>query len=165
MMRYLLLLTLIAPATSLKAQYLDWHLSAQTGSCNYGSANMNGSVMVGFRTEAGQELSVGPVFKSYLANQRFGNIAGVRVYSQTSVSEKVSFYLQCDVSNSTQFRTVSMGSPLRLETGIGVNYMFNEKVGVGAGYNFGDYNPLSNVRKSSPALKLVYLIPFRSNGW
>ncbi|WP_374164102.1 hypothetical protein [Arcticibacter sp. MXS-1] len=165
MMRYLLLVLLLATGTSIKAQYLSWYISAQTGSCNYGSPNINGSVLAGFQTEAGQQFSVGPVIKSYMSNQRFGNIAGLRVYSQTSISEKVNLYMQCDVSNGTQFAAVSMKSPLRLETGIGINYMIGEKIGVGAGYNFGDYNPLSNMRKSSPALKLVYLVPFKSNSW
>lgn len=165
MMRYLLLFTLFVSGISVKAQYLSWYLSAQTGSCNYGSPNMNGAVLAGFKTEAGQQLSFGPVVKSYMSDQKFGNLVGIRLYSQTSVSERVNIYMQCDVSNGTQFQAVSMKSPLRLETGVGINYMIGEKIGVGAGYNFGDYNPLNNMRKSSPSLKLIYLIPFRSNNW
>ena len=164
-MRYIYLFILLLSVSSLKAQYLSWYMSAQTGSCNIGSANMNGAVLAGFKTEAGQQLSLGPVVKSYMSDQKFGNIVGLRLYSQTSLTEHFNLYMQADLSNGTQFCSVNMQAPLRLETGIGFNYMIGEKIGLGAGYNFGDYNPLNNMRKSSPSLKLIYLIPFRSNNW
>ncbi len=165
MARYILLFLLFISGFSLRAQYLNWFVSAQTGGSGYGSTNVHGAVLAGFKTETGQQVSFGPVVKGYLSDQKFGNIVGARLYSQMNLSGNIGIYMQCDISNGNQFRAVSMTSPLRLETGIGVNYMMSEKIGVGAGYNFDDYNPLNNSRKSSPAIKLVYLIPFRSNSW
>ena len=165
MVRHLLLFFLIVSGFSSRAQYLNWFLTAQTGSSGLETTNMNGAVLAGFRTEAGQQVSIGPVVKGYMSNHRFGNIVGARLYSEMSLSEKTGLYLQCDISNGDQFAAVSMKSPLRLETGVGINYMLGEKVGIAAGYNFGDYNPLNNTRKGSPAVKLIYLIPFRGSNW
>lgn len=165
MAKYILSVLFFLFATTLKAQYLNWFVSAQSGGTGYGATtNMHGAVLAGFKTETGQQFSVGPVFKGYMADQKFRNILGARLYSQVNLSGNLDVYMQCDISNGTPFQAVSMKSPLRLETGIGVNYMVSERFGVGAGYNFDDYNPLNNTRRSSPALKFVYVIPFH-NSW
>lgn len=166
MVRFILFFScLLLSGSSLRAQYLNWFLSAQTGSSGYHSTGMHGAVLAGFKTETGQQVSFGPVVKGYLSDRKFGNLIGARLYSEMNLSEKLGIYMQCDVSNGDQFHSIDMRSPLRLEAGIGINYMLGERIGVGAGYNFDDYNPLTNSRQSSPALKLVYLIPLGNNGW
>ncbi len=160
----LLLVILLLNCLSLtKAQSLNWFISAHAGANNYKSATMNGAVLGGFRNEAGQQLAVGPVVKSFMLNGIMKNVVGGRVYSQMNLVGKIDAYLQCDISNISQVQSANGLSPVRIETGMGLNFMLKENLGIGCGYTFGEYNPLTNQRNSSPSLKLVYVMPFFSN--
>ncbi|WP_207423728.1 hypothetical protein [Desertivirga brevis] len=164
MMRKLLLVILLLNCLSTtKAQSLNWFVSAHVGTSNYKTASMNGAVMGGFKNEMGQQVSIGPVVKGYMLNGIVKNQVGARLYAQMNLSGKIDAYIQCDASDATQFRTAPGKSPVRLETGMGLNFMIKENLGVGCGYTFGEINPLSNQRLSSPSLKIVYVLPFLSN--
>src|SRR5690606_4607538 len=97
-----------------------------------------------------------------MQNGLMKNVIGARAYSQMNLSGIVDVYLQCDVTSGNQLQSVNSQSPVRIETGMGLNLMIKENIGVGFGYTFGEFNPLTNQRKSSPVLKLIYEIPFSS---
>lgn len=160
--KLLLVFLLLNCLSTVKAQSLNWFVSAHAGANNYKSASMNGAVLGGFRNESGQQLAIGPVVKGFMQNGIMRNVIGGRLYSQMNLSGKLDAYLQCDVSNGNQFQAVKSQPLVRIETGMGLNFMIKENIGVGCGYTFGEYNPLTNQRKSSPVLKLVYVMPFSS---
>jgi len=161
--KLLLVILLLNYLSTTKAQSLNWFVSAHAGANNYKSASMNGAILGGFKNENGQQLAIGPVIKGFMLNGIVKNVIGGRVYSQMNLTGKIDAYLQCDVSNLNQFQSASGQSPIRIETGMGLNLMVKENLGVGCGYTFGEFNPLTNQRVNSPSLKLVYTLPFMSN--
>jgi len=163
MKKLLLVILLLNCLSTTKAQSLNWFVSAHVGASNYKSAGMNGAVMGGFRNEMGQQISIGPVVKGYMLNGIMKNQLGGRVYAQMNLSGRLDAYIQCDATDAKQFQNVSTKSPVRIETGMGLNLMIKDNLGVGCGYTFGELNPVSNQRISSPSLKLVYVMPFLSN--
>lgn len=164
--RSLLFLTLLFFVSTLKSQQLDWHLTAQAGTANYHFENFQGAVLAGFKNFAGQQLSFGPVVKGYNLNTQLKNIFGARVYSQAKIYKGISMYLQCDVFDGIRSQSVtSAKSPMRLETGAGIIYTYHDQVGISVGYNLGELNPVSGMRKNTPAIKLIYLMPFSNNSW
>ena len=166
MKKLLLLLAIIITSAVAKSQTLNWHLSAQAGTANYQFENFEGSFLAGFKSEAGQELSVGPVVKGYYMDNHSNNMLGARIYSQAKLFNSFSVYMQCDVFGGVPSQTLSSTrSPMRLETGAGLNFTFQEKFGVSAGCNIGALDPISNVRKNTPSVKLIYLMPFAKRGW
>ena len=159
-------LFVICAYTSATSQNLNWQLSAQAGTANHEFKNFQGAILAGFKTFEGQQLSVGPVFKGYSMNSAFRNVTGGRIYSQVKVYEGVSMYLQCDVFGGTKSSFVaSARSTMRLETGAGIIYTYRDAVGISAGYSLAEYNPLTQVRKNAPSIKLVYLMPFGRRNW
>lgn len=160
MIRQLLLVAALISANDVWAQYLSWFVSAQSGASNYATANVSNTVLAGFKTEGGEQFSFGPVVKSYFMEQRAGNIAGLRMYTQAPVIPGVNFYIQADLANGDRRGPIMMQAPVRLETGAGFNVMIRERIGCGLGYSFGEFNPMTNLRRSSPAFKLIYLMPF-----
>ena len=166
MPRKLLLLIPIFFLSTANGQSLNWHLTAQAGTVNNHFKNFQGAFLAGFESMEGQHLSFGPVVKGYLVNTDFKNLAGGRIYSQSRVIKNLSLYIQCDIFNGVKSPLTHTRSPMRLESGAGVIYTIYEKIGLSAGYNFGEYNPLNSYRKNSPAIKLVYLVPLANNrGW
>jgi len=162
-MKKLLLVILLLNYLSTKAQSLNWFVSAHVGASNYKSASMNGAVMGGFKNEAGQMISIGPVLKGYMLNGMMKNQIGGRIYAQMNLTGRIDAYLQCDASDAGRFQNVAAKSPVRIETGMGLNFMIKDNLGIGCGYTFGEINPATNQRLSSPSLKLVYVLPFLSN--
>lgn len=153
-------------AAGVQAQGLNWHLTAQAGTVNTHHNNFQGAFLAGFESLEGQQLSFGPVVKGYMANKQMENMIGGRVYSQAKVADKLSLYIQCDIFSGAKSPLDNTRAPMRLESGAGLIYTFYEKIGVSAGYNFGEFNPLSGMRKNSPSIKLVYLVPLSYNrGW
>jgi hypothetical protein len=168
MFRCALSLIILSFCLVAKSQTLDWHVSAQAGTANYHFENYQGSVLAGFKTQSGQMLSLGPVFKGYNMNSQYQNVMGGRIYSQARMAGGLSFYLQCDVfgrSPANSFTPTSATSTMRLETGAGIIYTFKETIGLSAGYNLGELNPINGIRKNTPAVKLIYLLPFGARGW
>lgn len=162
--RSLIFITLSFFVITLKAQSLSWHLTAQAGTANYQFENFQGAFLAGFKNPDGQQLSFGPVVKGYNLNNQFTNVLGGRIYSQAKVYRGISLYLQCDVFDGVRSQSLTTAkSPMRLETGAGVIYTYREKIGLSAGYNLGELNPVSGIRKNIPSVKLVYLIPFSNN--
>src|SRR5690606_2830886 len=136
------------------------------GTANTQSNNFQGAFLAGFESLEGQQLSVGPVFKGYMANNQMENTMGGRIYSQAKVVNNLSLYIQCDIFSGVKSPINHTRAPIRLESGAGAIYTFYEKIGVSAGYNFGEFNPLSGMRKNSPSIKLVYVVPLMHNrGW
>lgn len=162
MFKNVLLLTFLSLiVNSSKSQTFNWHLAAQAGTANHHFENYQGALMAGFQNSDGQQLSFGPIFKRYNMNSQFKNSMGGRIYSQAKVYNSISLYLQCDVFDGVQSQFHSSGkSPMRLESGAGIIYTFYEKVGLSAGYNLGELNPLTGLRKNTPVIKLIYLMPF-----
>ncbi|WP_207427186.1 hypothetical protein [Pedobacter sp. SYSU D00535] len=164
-MKNLLPVILFLISLSVKAQNVNWFVSAHAGASNFKSATMNGAVVGGFQTAEGHQVAFGPVMKSFMMNGTYRNRIGARVYSQMHISDRVSAYLQADLSNGNQFSMFTSNMP-RLETGMGVNVMIQENLGVGCGFNLGEVNPFTSARSSSPAVKLIYSLPLsRNNGW
>lgn len=159
-MKTLLLFVCLLVGQQCFAQYLSWFLSSQSGVNNFSGSNFNNSVLAGFKTEDGQQVSFGPVIKSFVTDQKLGNIPGIRLYSQTALVSGFNLYVQCDLANGDRFRAISFNAPFRIESGAGINFMIRERVGMGVGYNFGEFNPLNNLRESTPVFKLLYLLPF-----
>lgn len=152
--------------SSAKSQITNWHLTAHAGTANYHFENFQGAFLTGFRTEQGQQFSFGPVVKGYEFNTSFKNVIGGRIYSQAKVFRSVSMYLQCDVFDGMRSHSVSAAkSPMRLETGAGMIYTFRETVGLSAGYNLGELNPINGLRKNTPSIKLIYLMPVGQKPW
>jgi hypothetical protein len=113
-------------------------------------------------------LSLGPVFKGYSLNTQRENILGGRIYSQAKMVQGLSFYLQADVfgpAKSSALAQTSATSTMRLETGAGLIYTYREIVGLSVGYNLGELNPINGLRKNTPSLKLIYLVPFGGRSW
>lgn len=162
MLRKLLIIPFLFIAT-VKGQTLNWHLTAQAGTVNNNFTNFQGAFLAGFESLEGQQLAFGPVFKGYMLNADMQNVAGGRIYSQSKVVSNLSLYIQCDVFSGVKSALTNTRSPMRLESGAGAIYTIYEKIGISAGYNFGEYNPLTGYRKNSPAIKLVYLMPLNSN--
>jgi hypothetical protein len=147
--------------TSIYSQVLNWHLTAQAGTANYHFENYQGAFLVGFKNVDGQQLSLGPVFKGYHFNSEYHKFMGARIYSQAKIYQGVSMYLLCDVFDGVRNKIGTPSkSPMRLETGAGFIYTYKERVGLSAGYNFGEYNPANRFRKNIPSMKLIYLMPF-----
>ncbi len=166
MKRQLLPILLLFFFVSSKAQELNWHLTAQAAAVNNHFSNFQGAFLAGFESMEGQQLSFGPVCKGYMESSVIKNVVGGRIYSQALIVNNVSMYIQCDVFSGVKSQYTASRSPMRLESGAGIIYTFYKKIGVSAGYNFGEYNPLSGVRKNSPAVKLVYMVPINNNrGW
>lgn len=166
MKKLLLVILLLNFLSTTKAQSLNWFISAHVGASNYKSASMNGAVMGGFKNEMGQQISIGPVVKGFMINGIVKNVVGARAYAQMNLAGRVDAYIQCDASDSRTFQNVAAKSPVRIETGMGLNFMIKDNLGVGCGYTFGETNPITNQRMGSPSLKLVYVMPFLSNsGW
>lgn len=164
--KFIFLCVLSFLAVEGKCQVLNWHLTAHAGMANYRIDNFQGAFLAGFATVEGQELSIGPVFKNFSTNAHSQTSIGGRIYSQTSVFEALSLYIQCDIFAGTKSNILSSSrSPMRLETGAGLIYMYHDKIGLSAGYNLGELNPISKVRKGAPSIKLIYTIPFISNTW
>lgn len=162
----LILLFVLFSITTAKSQNLNWHLSAQAGATSHQFENFQGSLLAGFENLQGQQLSVGPVFKGYTMNTEFKNALGGRIYSQAKVYNDISLYIQCDIFDGTRsISSPSVKSPMRLETGAGIIYTYRQTIGLSAGYNIGELNPISGIRKNSPAIKLVYLMPIGYRGW
>lgn len=159
-MRFCVILLFICLTKLGNAQYLSWFVTAHSGNSSFNTANVNNAVLAGFKTEGGQQFSFGPVIKSYLADQKLGNIPGFRMYSQTALYQGINVYLQCDIANGDRFHAFSMGAPLRIESGAGLNFTIRERVGFGVGYNFGEFNPLNNARQTVPVFKFLYVLPF-----
>lgn len=149
------------------SQTLNWHVTAQAGTDNSQFQNYQGAFLAGFHTAEGQQLSFGPVLKGYTLNTESRNIYGGRIYSQAKVLGPLSMYLQCDVFTGTRSTSplATTRSTMRLESGAGILYTYQDKVGISAGYNLGELNPLSGVRKNTPSIKLIYFMPFSSNRW
>ncbi len=142
------------------SQALNWHLSAQAGTADYHFENFQGAFLAGFKNYDGQQLSLGPIFKGYNLNSDNHNFMGARIYSQAKIYQGVSMYLQCDIFDGIRSKIGPLlKSPMRLETGAGIIYTYKERVGLSAGYNFGEYNPISKFRKNTPSIKLIYLMP------
>jgi hypothetical protein len=151
-------------AAGVKAQNLNWHVTAQAGTANHHLQNFQGSLLGGFKTEEGQQLSFGPVVKGFEFNQQLKNVYGARIYSQVKAVGSVSFYLQCDIFDGAKSNSiVATKSPMRLETGAGVIYTYRGTVGLSAGYNMAELNPVSGIRRNTPSIKLIYLVPFVRN--
>ena len=162
----LLFLFIVFFITSAKAQNLNWHVSAQAGAANYQFENFQGAVLAGFENFQGQQLSVGPVMKGYTMNTEFKKVLGGRIYSQAKVYKEISMYLQCDIFDGIRSQSLSaVKSPMRIETGAGIIYTYNQTIGVSAGYSIGELNPITGTRKNSPVVKLVYLMPIGYRGW
>jgi hypothetical protein len=101
-----------------------------------------------------------------MLNADLKNVAGGRIYSQSKVVKNLSLYIQCDIFTGVKSPITESRSPMRLESGAGAIYTFYQQIGISAGYNFGEYNPLTGFRKNSPAVKLVYLVPLNaSRNW
>lgn len=161
---YLFIVSLIfTTVTAVNAQSLNWHLTAQAGTLSTQHNNFQGAFLAGFESLEGQQLSFGPVVKGYMANKQIENTLGGRVYSQAKVVNNLSLYIQCDVFNGVKSQITHTRAPIRLESGAGFIYTVYERIGISAGYNFGEYNPLSGIRKNSPSVKLVYLVPLTYN--
>jgi hypothetical protein len=166
MKRLLLVILLLNCLSTIKAQSLNWFVSAHVGSSNYKTASMNGALMGGFRNDLGQQVSLGPVVKGYMQNGIMKNKVGGRLYAQMNVSGRIDAYLQCDASETQRFQNSTVKSPIKIETGMGLNFMIKENLGIGCGYTFGEVNPVTNGRMSSPSIKFIYVMPFLSNsGW
>lgn len=167
MVRRIFILVLLSIfAFSAKSQNLNWHITAQAGAANYQFENFRGAVLAGFQNMDGQQLSFGPVVKGYNINTELKTVLGGRIYSQARLYKGVSMYLQCDVFDGTRSRSFSsVKSPMRLETGAGITYTYREIIGLSAGYNLAELNPLTGVRKNTPAIKLIYLVPIGYRGW
>lgn len=148
-----------------KSQHLNWHVTAQAGTAKYQFENFQGAFLAGFQNPQGQQFSFGPVIKGYEFNSGFKNIMGGRVYSQAKIYKGISMYLQCDVFGGSKSTSIyASRSPMRLETGAGVIYTVYNRVGLSAGYNLGELNPISGLRRNTPAIKLIYLMPFNDRG-
>ncbi|HEY0055043.1 MAG TPA: hypothetical protein VGB63_06790 [Pedobacter sp.] len=146
--------------TNTYSQALNWHLSAQAGTADYHFENFQGAFLAGFKNYDGQQLSFGPIFKGYNLNSDNHNFMGARIYSQAKIYQGVSMYLQCDIFDGIRSKIGAPSkSPMRLETGAGIIYTYKERVGLSAGYNFGEYNPVNRFRKNTPSIKLIYLMP------
>jgi len=165
MRKILLLSLLLISFVFTNAQDLTWFVSAHAGASDYRSAGMNGAVLAGFRNQEGQQLAFGPVAKNYMMNKKMTSLIGARIYSQMHLTGIIDLYIQGDITNGDSHSMVNMGSPIRLETGMGLNIMIKENLGIGCGYTFGEFNPLTNERRSSPSLKFIYNMPFSSNRW
>lgn len=164
--KYIFLCALSFFAFSGECQNLNWHLTAQAGMANYRIDNFQGSFLAGFETAEGQQLAIGPVFKSFAMNTHSETSIGGRIYSQAKVYDALSLYIQCDVfAGIASTIQVASKSPMRLETGAGLIYMYHDKFGLSAGYNLGELNPISGVRKGAPSIKLIYTIPFVNSNW
>lgn len=164
--KYAFLLALSFLSVAGKSQNLNWHLTAQAGMSSYRIENFQGAFLGGFETMEGQQLSIGPVFKNFSMNTHSKTTVGGRIYSQTRVYDALSLYIQCDVFAGAKSTVVaSSQSPMRLETGAGLIYTYQDKIGLSAGYNLGELNPLSGVRKGVPSIKLIYKIPFVNDSW
>jgi|GEM_PF-1069886 len=164
--KYIFLLALSFLTATGKSQNLNWHLTAQAGMADYRIENFQGAFLAGFETMEGQQLSIGPVFKNFSMNTHSETTIGGRIYSQTKVYDALSLYIQCDVFAGVESNVVvSSKSPMRLETGAGLIYTYHDKIGLSAGYNLGELNPISGVRKGTPSIKLIYIMPLGNNGW
>ena len=164
--KHLSLFVLILTFSSAHSQILNWHVTAQAGTANYHLENFQGAFLTGFKTQLGQQFSFGPVVKGYEFNAGFKNFIGGRIYSQAKVFRGISMYLQCDVFDGVRSQSLtSAKSPMRLETWAGVIYTFQEKIGLSAGYNLGELNPITGLRKNTPSIKLIYLMPIGERGW
>ncbi|MBC8054480.1 MAG: hypothetical protein H7Y13_15580 [Sphingobacteriaceae bacterium] len=162
----LFFLLLTFSALFVKAQTLNWHFAAQAGTARYQFENFQGAFLTGFQNEQGQQFSFGPVIKGYEFEAGFKNVFGGRIYSQAKVYRGVSMYLQCDIFDGTRSQLLSSAkSPMRLETGAGIIYTYHERIGLSAGYNLGELNPLSGIRENTPSIKLIYLMPFGARSW
>jgi hypothetical protein len=157
---------LLVSTTLVKSQGLNWHFTAQAGTANYHYENFQGAFLAGFQTPEGQQFSFGPVVKGYEFDTRFKNVMGGRIYSQAKIYKGLSMYLQCDIFDGIRSQSVaSAKSPMRLETGAGIIYTVYNRVGVSAGYNLGELNPVAGIRQNTPSVKLIYLMPFGNRGW
>ncbi|WP_256011953.1 hypothetical protein [Desertivirga xinjiangensis] len=162
--KLLLVILLLNCLSTIKAQSLNWFVSAHAGTGNFKTASANGAVLAGFKNERGQQVAMGPVVKGFMHNGIMENVIGGRLYSQMNLAGPVDVYLQCDLTNGrNQLQSAKAQVPVRLETGMGLNFLIRENIGIGCGYTFGEYNPISQQRKSSPVLKLTYLMPFQSS--
>ena len=149
-----------------KSQTLNWHIAAQAGTANYHFENFQGAFLAGFQNSQGQQFSFGPVIKGYEMNSGFKNIIGGRIYSQAKIYKGISMYLQCDIFDGIRSQSLATAkSPMRLETGGGVIYTYRETIGLSAGYNLGELNPLSGLRENTPSIKLIYVMPIGYRGW
>ena len=166
MMKNVLSGILFLISLSVNAQVANWYLSAQAGANNFQTQSLNGALLAGFKNEAGHQFAAGPLFKSYTADRNMTPMLGARVYSQMRINDTFNAYIQADISNGDKFSMINTNSPMRLETGMGLNVMLKENFGIGCGYTFGEFNPLTNQRSSSPTLKLIYSLSFGNNyGW
>ena len=166
MLKKLLTLPFFFSFLTANSQTLSWHVTAQAGTANYHFQNFQGAFLAGFQNFQGQQFSFGPVVKGYEMNAGFKKIIGGRIYSQAKIYRGLSMYLQCDVFDGIRSQSVvSAKSPMRLETGGGIIYTYQEMIGLSAGYNLGELNPLSGIRENTPSIKLIYLMPIGGRRW
>ena len=167
MLKKLLTFSILILSTLLvKSQSLDWHLTAHAGTARYHFENFQGAFLAGFQNQQGQQFSFGPVVKGYEFQAGFKNMIGGRIYSQAKIYKGLSMYLQCDVFDGVRSQSIaSAKSPMRLETGAGIIYTVYNRVGVSAGYNLGELNPVAGIRQNTPSVKLIYLMPVGNRGW
>ncbi|MXV51393.1 hypothetical protein GS399_10465 [Pedobacter sp. HMF7647] len=139
---------------------LNWMLSTQAGLSSHTTTNYQGSLMIGFATQNNQQISVGPVIKSFfVANHQQANIGG-RIYSQSPIVGPLSLYLQCDIFQMNMSPAqYTPEKKLKLDAGLGAAFTFNNNIGLAAGYNFGEFNPMTSTSKGVGNLRIFYNLP------
>lgn len=116
-----------------------------------------GSLQVGVTVDRLQQLSIGPFLKQYqgsiLEKTITPQLYGLRLYSRTNLVGGIGAIVVLDVIPKKQLGYKGM----RVEQTIGLNYMFNNHLGVDVGMNFEEYNPLwMSTEPGKLSIRFVY---------
>lgn len=142
-------------------RYTNWLVSAQAGTTANLATNYQGALLVGFTTEVNQQVSIGPVIKGFYQNHSSQNLMGARMYSRVPLTEKLGLYIQADLlrTNTQHIYDVTIKPTAKLETSMGIELMALQNIGLTGGYNFQEYNPMSNSKAGNLNVRLIYNLP------
>ncbi len=159
----LILTSILSLSLGLRAQnnYLNWMLTAQAGTTSNINTNYHTALLWGFKNDAGQQISIGPVIKGFMSNNHIENLFGARLYSKVNLVNNIGLYMQGDLLKTNLMHPGFDGISLikttpKLETSMGIEFVVLNNFSLGGGYNFQEYNPVKNSKTGTMNLRAVF---------